>query len=506
MSDRAQQTYAAVCQQAHQIKLLSTMEQVLGWDERTQLPLDGAEYRAEQMTYLAGQIHDLRTDTRFGEWLDELSSSELAADPRSDTGTTVRQLKREYDRQSCLPKRLVEELSRTAVLGQHVWQEAREEKDYQRLAPLLEKTIGLKKEQAQALGFAEHPYDPLLDEFEPGATVQQTQAILEGLRDELVPFVRSILDTGHQPDTSFLRRHYPRAAQEKLGVEVARKFGFDFQRGRLDETAHPFCTTLGPHDCRITTRYLEDFFPSAFFSIQHEAGHGLYEQGLRTECFDLPPGEAVSMGIHESQSRMWENFVGRGAAFWDWCFPQAVEAFPEALSDVSCDAFFAAVNQARPSPIRVEADEATYNLHILLRFELEVALLAGEIPVADLRDAWNAKTEEYIGLTPENDSQGILQDIHWSAGLFGYFPTYSLGNLYAAQFFHTAEEAIGPLDEQFRHGEFQPLLTWLQKHIHQRGQCDTPAELVQDVTGQPLDHSYLMQHLKNKLEPLYGLR
>ena len=271
-------------------------------------------------------------------------------------------------------------------------------------------------------------------------------------------------------------------------------------------TAHPFCSGLGPDDCRITTRFDEQFFPTAFFGILHEAGHGIYDQGLRTDLYGLPPSEAISLGIHESQSRMWENLVARSKPFWRHFYPAAQKAFPAALKDVPLDGFYFAVNDVRPSLIRVEADEATYNLHILIRFELEQALLLDDLQVADLPGAWNEKYRQYLGVTPPSDADGVLQDIHWSAGLVGYFPTYSLGNLYAAQFFQQADADLGGLDAQFARGEFAPLAGWLREKIHQTGQRFTAAELVRRVTGKPLSHQALIEHLRGKLGPLYGLK
>jgi carboxypeptidase Taq len=290
-----------------------------------------------------------------------------------------------------------------------------------------------------------------------------------------------------------------------LGQGFAAAFGFDFNRGRLDVTAHPFCTEAGPNDCRITTRYNERHFNEAFFGILHEAGHGLYEQGLPSDQYGLPTGVAISLGIHESQSRMWENLVGRSRAFWEYAYPPAVREFASALGDVPLDAFYFAINDVRPSLIRVEADEVTYNLHILIRFELEQALVNDDLRVADLQAAWNEKYRQYLGIVPTSDADGVLQDIHWSAGLFGYFATYSLGNLYAAQFFEQADRDCGGLFALFARGQFAPLHQWLIDKIHVHGRRYTAGQLVERVTGSPLSHDALVRHLRAKFEPLYGL-
>jgi carboxypeptidase Taq len=481
------------------------VSELLGWDERTKLPPAAGEYRAEQMALLAGLVHQKRTDPRFGEWLALLAGSPLANDSHSDQGATIRQLKRRYDKDVRLPQSLVEALVRATVLGQQAWVEARKNNDFAGFQQPLDNILRLTREKADALGYPECRYDALLDDYEPHALTSQVARVLAGLRSELVPLARAIVHSTRSPDRSILKRKFPVSVQEAFGRQAAEAIGFEFSRGRIDETKHPFCTTLGPHDCRLTTRYDEHFFPSSFFGTLHEAGHGIYEQGLRPEWFGLPPGEAVSLGIHESQSRMWENLVGRSRGFWQFFYPRTVEAFPEALADVPLDAFYFAINDVRPSLIRVEADEVTYNLHILARFELEQALVNDDLPTADLPGAWREKYRSYLEIEPPNDADGVLQDIHWSAGLIGYFATYSLGNLYAAQFFDRAEAELGDLAAAFARGEFRPLREWLRRNIHSQGQCYTAAELVQRVTGKPLSHEPLVRRLREKFDPLYGL-
>lgn len=497
--------YEQLCAHAREAALLDTIQSILGWDERCRMPEAGGDYRAEQMKLLAGLHHERLTDPRMGDWLGELSASPLAAEPFSDTGATIRQLKRDYEKRIKLPRSMVEELTRLSVLGQQAWQQARRDSDFAQLQPWLEKIVAIKQQQADALGYAEVRYDALLDEFEPEALTSQVRGVLEALRDELVPLVRAIAESGRQADISILERTYPAAVQAEFSHAAATAIGFNFEHGRLDTTAHPFCTSLGPNDCRIATRYDEHHFNGGFFGVLHEAGHGIYDQGLRADQYGLPLGSAVSLGIHESQSRMWENHVGRHRAFWDRFYPLAQQAFPSALGDVPADAFYFAINDVRPSLIRVEADEATYNLHILIRFELEQALIEGDLPVADLPAAWNERYRQYLGIVPPNDRQGVLQDIHWSGCALGYFPTYSLGNLYAAQFFAFADRRIGPLADQFRQGQFHPLKQWLNSQIHEHGQRWPSAELLRQVTGEQLSHRALMEYLRGKLSPLYGL-
>jgi carboxypeptidase Taq len=505
MSNTHQAAYENLCAHARETALLASTQSLLGWDERTKLPPAGGEYRAQQMSYLAGVIHKKQTAPEVGEWLNELASSPLAADPRSETGADIVNLKRDYDRKTKLPQVLVEELAKLSVLGQQLWVEARKANDFPRFRPLLERMVELKRQEAAAVGYEKEPYDALLDEYEPGAKTTDVARALAGLREQLVPLVAEIAASSRRPNLDALKGRYPIPLQEKFGRQATSAIGFDFQRGRLDVTDHPFCGGAGPNDVRLTTRYDENYLPGSFFSTLHEAGHGIYEQGLPGDRYGLPTGEAVSLGIHESQSRMWENFVGRSRAFWEHFFPQAQATFPDTLNNVSLDDFYFANNDVRPTLIRTESDEVTYNLHILIRFELELALVNDQLKVTDLPAAWNAKYQEYLGIVPPNDSDGVLQDVHWSGGAIGYFSTYSLGNLYAAQLFEAAARDLGDLHDMFRRGEFLPLRDWLRAHIHTHGRRYPAAELARRVTGQPLSHDALMRHLRGKFGPLYGL-
>ena len=493
-----------LCVHTREVALLSSIESLLDWDARCKLPQQGSAYRTEQQAYVARLLHDKQTDPRIGEWLDSLQGTDLTADPQSDSATVIREAQRNYDKQTKLPAELVEALTRATNDGQHAWVDARRENDFSQFLPYLETVYALKREQADAIGYDECRYDALLDDYEPGEKTSTVREALEALRQDLVPLLESIQGSGRVPDRSILTRDYPVELQEKFGRKAAKEIGFEFDRGRLDVTHHPFCTEAGPDDCRITTRYDSNFFNMAFFGILHEAGHGIYDQGLRKSQYGLGPGHYLSLGIHESQSRMWENQVGRGKPFWDYWYAQAQQEF-SSLSGVALDEFYFAINHVEPSLIRVEADELTYNLHIIIRFELEQALINEEIVPADLPEAWNAKYQQYLGIQPPSDADGVMQDVHWSAGLVGYFPTYSLGNLYAAQFYQQADKELGGLDELFRRGQFLELKHWAGEKIHQRGRNVTPAELVIEVTGEPLTHTHLMKHLKSKLEPLYGI-
>ncbi|MCC7474805.1 MAG: carboxypeptidase M32 [Pirellulales bacterium] len=503
---KSNETYEQLCRHAREVAILSATQSLLGWDERTMLPASGGDYRAEQMSYLAGLIHRKQTAPEVGEWLSELASSELAADPASESGADIVNLRRDFDRKTKLPQALVEELAKLSVLGQQAWVEARKANDFERFRPVLERTIALKREEAAAVGYEGELYDALLDEFEPGAKTAEVAKALTGLREQLVPLVAAIAQSSRRPNMELLKGRFPIALQDQFGRRCAAAIGFDFAKGRLDTTNHPFCAGLGPCDVRLTTRYDERFLPGSLFSTLHEAGHGIYDQGLPRERYGLPTGEAVSLGIHESQSRMWENFVGRSRAFWQHFFPLAQQTFGEALGRVSLDEFYFAINDVRPSLIRTESDEVTYNLHVLVRFELELALLHGDLPVRELPGAWHAKYREYLGIESPTDADGVLQDVHWSSGAFGYFPTYSLGNLYAAQFFEQAGRDLGDLDAMFARGEFMPLREWLRTRIHSEGRRYPAAKLGLRVTGQPLSHDALIRHLRRKFTPLYGLK
>ena len=500
-----QTLYGELLDLAGRAALLESTGAVLSWDRETYMPDKGAEHRASQLSLLSGIHHQFATESRIGELLDILHDSELNDSPESDSAVNLRELRRRYNRQRQLPQQLVEEIARVTALAQYHWSEARQADDYKTFSPWLDDVIRLKREQAAAVGFADdgESYDGLLDEYEPECTSREVATVFGQLRDKLVPLLDSIRGCERTPDASILVREYPTEQQEKFGRLAARTIGFDFSAGRLDVAAHPFCSGTGPGDCRMTTRYDPRFFSGSFFGTLHETGHGLYEQGLSAEAFGTPLGHSVSLGIHESQSRLWENIVGRGRAFWQYFFPKAQEFFPNALGQTALDEFVFAINAVRPSLIRVEADEVTYNLHIMLRFDIERDLIEDNLTVNDLPGAWNERFEKDFGITPDSDANGCMQDIHWSAGLFGYFPTYTLGNMYASQFFEAAGKQLGDLDSQFAAGQFQTLLGWLRDQIHHHGQRFPAGRLVESVTGCPLSDEPLMRHLSERFLPLY---
>jgi carboxypeptidase Taq len=499
--------YDELIRRSKEQALLASCSSLLGWDEQTYMPRGGAEHRGNQMALLAGLHHEKATDPKIGGLLAELESSGLLGEPESPMAVNVREIRRSYDRLTKLPRALVEELARTATLAQQAWIAARQESEFGPFRPWLEKIVHLKQREAACLGNGTIGYDVLLDEYEPGASSAEIARLFTALRQALVPLVEAILGSPVRPDLRVLRHAggYPLDRQKIFGEAVAAAVGFDFHRGRLDTTTHPFCSGIGPGDCRITTRYKPDDFSDALFGVLHEAGHGLYDQGLDPEHFGTPMGEAVSLGIHESQSRLWENAVGRSRPFWSHFFPLAQRIFHEPLVGVALDDFLFAINRVEPSLIRVQADEVTYNLHVLLRFELEQALLTGDLAVGEVPGAWNESMQRLLGLTPFGDADGCLQDIHWSAGLFGYFPTYTLGNLYAAQLFACASAELGDLAGAFARGEFAVLLAWLRDKIHHHGRRYRPARLIEHATGTSPDPQPLIDALRTKYGALYQL-
>lgn len=501
----AADAYADLVRRAKELGVLNSCAAVLGWDQQTYMPAKGAALRGDQMAFLAGLAHGKATDPKVGELLAAVEGSELVRDPESDSAANVRELRRGYDRATKLPAALVEELARVTTAAQQAWQEAKAKSDFPLFRPHLEKVVALKREEAKAVGYTDHPYNALLDEYEPGATVAEVREVFAGLTRELVPLIKAIGESGKKPDRSVLEREYPVERQKVFAEAAAVAFGFDFAAGRLDTTAHPFCSGFGPGDCRITTRYNPRFFSEAFFGVLHETGHALYEQNLPAEHFGTPVGGACSLGIHESQSRLWENQVGRGRAFWDHFFPRLQQTFPAALAGVEFDRFYFAVNEVKPSLIRVEADEATYNLHVALRFELELGLVGGDLAVADLPGAWNEKVRAYLGVAVPDDARGCLQDIHWSFGGIGYFPTYTLGNLYAAQLMAAARRELSGLDDDFRRGAFGRLKSWLGEKIHRHGGRFRAGELCRRATGEALSPRYFASYLNEKFGPLYGV-
>ncbi len=484
--------------------VLQTCRGLLNWDQETYMPEGSAELRGRQLALLSGIAHRRSAADQLGDLLEDAEEKLNGADPESPAASNVREAKRDFVQARKIPAELVEEHAEVTTLARRAWAQARADNDYPHFQPWLRRIVKLSRRFADALGYEEHAYDALLDQYEPHAKTSEVRALFEVVSAKLADLLARIVDSGRKIDTSSLHGQFDPASQHAFAQEVTSAIGFDFARGRLDRAVHPFCTGLGPWDVRITTRFNEKWFPDGLFSALHEAGHGLYEQGLAGEQFGWPMGSACSLGIHESQSRLWENTVGRSRGFWTHFYPKAQANF-SSLKNVPMDQFYAAINEVKPSMIRVDADEVTYNLHVMLRFELEQALLTGDIDAKDLPEAWNTRFEEIFRIRPQNDTEGCLQDIHWSAGLFGYFATYTLGNVYSAQLYEKAQQDLGDLDEQFAKGEFAPLRTWLNEKIHWQGRRFAPTRLIERVTGRPPAPEPLIASLEAKYGAIYGV-
>ena len=490
---------------AHQRKtaLLRSCASVLGWDRETYMPLNAGVHRAEQLTLLSGMVHERVTSPQVGEWLANCENSQLTQDPFSYQAVNIREIRRSYDKKIKIPQRLVEEITRTTSLAHQAWIESRQKSDFKLFYPWLEKIVSLKREYASIIGYDGIAYDALLDDYEPGETTKNIAQIFSKLSPELTSLIQRIIDSPKQPDKTILNRTFPLDKQRIFSEMVAASIGFDFNRGRLDSVVHPFCTGLGPDDTRITTRWDENNFSCAFFGILHETGHALYDQGLPVKHWGTPMGNSVSLGIHESQSRLWENMVGRTRPFWKHFYSKLQAVFYHQLVGISLDEFLHSINEVCPSFIRVEADEATYTLHIILRFEIEQALISGDLSCSDVPGAWNEKFKKLLGLDIPDDASGCLQDVHWSLGSIGYFPTYALGNLYAAQFYHQAKKETPDLEQCIAEGDCSGLLAWIRTRIHSQGMRYSAKDLVKQVTGESLSHDYLISYLSHKYTELY---
>lgn len=488
---------------ARQAAVYSSAADTLEWDERTGMPSAGGDYRATQVATLRTHAHSIATDPAMGEWLQK-SDCELGVEPESIDAGNLRLLRRDYHRQSKLPIDLVRETATMTMKGQQVWQAARAKNDYASFAPVLEKIVSLKRHAGEIFvrDVGGEAYDGLLEEYEPGMTAKQVAAVFDSLRGPLVELIQNFATPADDPDVALMRRHYRVDGQRELARWAAETIGFDFDRGRLDDTTHPFCTTLGPHDIRILSRYETDWLPGGLYGSLHEAGHGMYEQGLPPDWFGLPAGTYGSLGIHESQSRLWENQVGRSLGFVNLCVPELRRIFGEQI-DFDAAAMHRGVNTISPSLIRVEADEATYNLHIMIRFDLERSLINGSLSVADLPQAWNSRYKSDLGLDVPSDTLGVLQDVHWSAGLIGYFPTYTIGNLLSSQLFDQAvvdcdiaADAMGA--DAMGKGDFVKLQRWLDQHVYRHGRLRTTEQIASDATGGPLRDESLIGYLRAK--------
>ncbi|MAT40928.1 MAG: carboxypeptidase [Anaerolineaceae bacterium] len=487
-----------------EIQSLSSIGAVLSWDQNTYMPTGGAAGRGEQQAILGKIAHEMATSDELGKLLDELKPYAEQLDPDSDDSRLIKVSAKDYDRTKRIPQEFVIEQSRVTTLSYSAWAEARQKNDYSIFEPHLEKVVDLNQRYAAFFPEFEHPYDALLDGFEPGMKTDDVKFIFNTIRPQQVELIQKISES-QQVDDSFLHQHFEEDKQWAFGEEVITKFGYDWNRGRQDKAPHPFTISFNSDDVRITTRVNPEFYNPMLFGTMHECGHALYNLGINPELEKYGMGGGASLAIHESQSRLWENLVGRSFPFWQHFYPRLQEVFPTQLGNIGLDTFYKGINKVQPSLIRVEADEATYNLHIMLRLELEIAMIEGKAAIKDLPEIWNAKMQEYLGVTPPTDALGVLQDVHWSYGMMGYFSTYALGNLVSAQWWELIDKQIPNMEDQIRTGEFGELLGWLRENVHIHGRKFEPQELVQRVTGSKIDPNPYLRYLNKKYSEVYGL-
>ena len=478
---------------------------ILGWDQEVNMPPGGSNARAEQLATLSSLAHEMFTAAETGRLLEAAEVEVADLDYDSDDVSLVRVTRREYDKMTKIPTSLVAELSKATSKGFVAWRQAREENDYLHFRPHLREILDLNRQIADILGYEENPYDALLSFYEPGMKTSEVACLFDDLKAGLVPLLRAIVERGKPVDDAFFGQDYDTGRQWDLTLVILRDMGYDFSRGRQDKAPHPFTTNFSCDDVRITTRLLKNRPQSALFSSAHEGGHALYEQGIPQKFERTMLSGGATLGLHESQSRMWENMVGRSRSFWQHYLPIMRAFYPEQLAGITLEQFYRAINKVQPDFVRVEADEVTYNMHIFIRFDLEQSLVAGSLQVEDIPDAWNAKYEEYLGITPRNDAEGCLQDVHWAHGTIGYFPTYTLGNLISAQLYRRAKQDLPGLEAGFAEGNLRPLLGWLREHVHVHGAKFTAAELLERELGEEISAQPLLDYMRERYTEIYEL-
>lgn len=474
---------------------------VLSWDKEVNLPEGGAALRSQQIATLSGISHELFTAKDFGTLLEFLNESyDLNDKQQKNVSVTLK----EYKQATKFDKDFVIKRSTLISNAYHAWLKARKENNFDLYVDALTELVAIKREEAEIIGYENHPYDALLDLYEPGSTVAELDVLFTDVKEQLVPFIQN-LKKNPQVSKDCLLKYYQKDKQWDFGIDLLENMGYDFKNGRQDIAPHPFTITFSSQDVRVTTRVDENDFANMCWSCIHEGGHALYEQGIPIEDYGLPTGGPISLGIHESQSRLWENHVGRSKEYWKYHYPKLQEVFPENLANVSLDDFYKAINRVEANYIRTEADELHYHFHVMIRYELEKMLLNREIEVKDLKDAWNKKYKAYMDVNVSDDNQGILQDVHWGHGSFGYFPTYSVGSFYAAQFYAQASKDIKDLESKISNGDSSELLSWLRENIHVHGRRFEASELCEKVTGEKLDFKYFMDYARKKYKEIYNM-
>lgn len=485
----------------HNVEMAAT---VLGWDQQTQMPPGGAAARAGQLATLSKISHNMFTSDETGQFLEDAAAEVSDDEYNSDTSSMVRVIQEDYDESTKIPTEWVTEFTQLTSMADGIWAKARQDKDFSKFLPSLERIVEMVRQKTEYLGYEDHPYSALLNQYERGITTTQVKQIFDDHKPGLIELIAAINENSDNVDDSILHRPYDTDKQRSFGLKMIESFGFDFSRGYQAVSVHPFCTNFSSNDVRITTRFDPDFLNTSIFGMMHEAGHGMYEQGIGQNLEGTPLCNGTSLGIHESQSRMWENLVGRSKGFWSWALPQLKEVYPH-LESVDLNTFYKAINKSAPSFIRVEADEVNYNLHIILRFEIEMDLITGNLAAKDAPEVWNTKFNEFFGITPADDAQGVLQDVHWSYGIHGYFPTYALGNLLSVQFYNKAVQAHPNIPSDIANGKFDTLLTWLNKNIHQHGRKLTSDELTKQVAGESIQSRDYLDYLTTKYSEIYEL-
>ena len=498
------QHYQNLVQKLEEITYLSGVMSTLGWDQEVMMPPGAGEARAKQIAALAGVIHERMTDPALGECLSKLKEKDFDALSELER-CNIREALHSYELETKVSKRLVQELAELSSRGQSIWVMARQENKFSDFAPVLKRFLELKQEWAQCVSPDLKPYDANIDLFERGTTMDMITPVFEHLKQELIPLIHAIQAHSYQPDITFLQGKFALEKQEALARKISQDIGFNFEQGRMDVSVHPFCGGSHPTDVRITTRYKDNNFVESLYAVIHETGHALYEQGRPHELGDLPASESLTMGIHESQSLFWERMIAQSKPFCQHYFETIRAAFPDNLKSATVDSFYRAINTCKPEFIRVEADEVTYPLHIILRYEIEKGLFDGSMQVDDLPHIWNELMQKYLGIQPPTDALGVLQDSHWSGGAFGYFPSYTLGAMYACQFYQTLLREQSDTERNIAKGNFAPIKNWLNEKIHRQGRLYSPQGLVQRVTGEALNPDYFVDYLKRKYSEVYNL-
>jgi len=490
------------------LKKMKSYEEAVGliyWDMRTGAPKKGIPARSEVVGVLSGELFKMSVSDEMGEMLAYFTESDHFSELSPIDQRIVMECKKEYDRSKRIPPQKYQEYVVLTSQAESVWEDAKHEADYAKFQPYLEKIVATNLEFIELWGYEGHKYNTLLDMYEPGMTVHKLDQVFGALREKVVPLLTAIQASPHKPVTDFLRQTFDKEQQKKFSLFILQQMGYDFNAGRLDETVHPFATGLNPGDVRITTRYLPDDVNSALFGTIHEGGHALYEQNISPDLIGTPLCTGTSMGIHESQSRFWENMIGRSRPFWNRYYSDLQATYPGQFDGVPVADFYRATNEVKPSLIRIEADELTYNLHIMVRYEIEKELFNETIRVSDLPEVWNEKYRDYLGVVPAHNGEGVLQDVHWAGGAFGYFPSYALGNMYAAQMMRTIRKELPNFDSLVEAGNLMPVKDWLADKVYRHGKALTPTEIITSVTGEELNPDYLVQYFQDKFGDIYKL-